>query len=115
MDLKQLEEYMTHIEKTPRILNSQEDKKLLKLIFDCNPQWIDSETLSVESLLPLKQTLQKSFTLGMMKGVEMVEDKTKQLSSHRFTGMYAEFARQGYDTCVKEILFNIYKLKQELK
>lgn len=64
-------------------------------------------------IFALEEAIQKSFTLGLMKGVEMVEGVVPKERSMIGTGTYQ--ADNYYNDCRSEILSNITKLKQELK
>jgi hypothetical protein len=39
--------------------NSDEDTKLLKAIIDRNPQWVDKETMTVDTLKPVKDLIEQ--------------------------------------------------------
>lgn len=72
------------------------------------------------------ELLQKSYTLGMMKGVEMVEGVMPEKEETNYpkydgTDTPEDFRNtdcklvQGWNMCHSEILSSITKLKQELK
>lgn len=55
-------------------LNSEEDIKILKAIIDCNPQWVDDETLTVTSTKPVKELIEQIRKEDMERVVEIVTD-----------------------------------------